>query len=176
MHSPAKRGWLSLKLARVRDRVPPYRPSAKRWALASSRLNRNLPRLDRSTNLKSHCCSSSLPSSTAGTGRHMATDPCSPTAILREAGSSHSFALALTPLPVQNRRLASRPQEAFSCAFPCLALPLASKKPQSGAIAPAIAFAVPVVARLSAHGQSKQSVAVHQCGDAAVSCRLCLIA
>ncbi len=29
---PAKRGSLSLKLARVRDRVPPRDPSAKRWA------------------------------------------------------------------------------------------------------------------------------------------------
>jgi hypothetical protein len=163
-------------MAGVRGRAPLYRPSAKRWALSSNLLKRKHPQLTLSTNPKSHRYSNFSPCLTAGTGRHMATVPCSPTSLLSGVESSSPFTLSPTPLPVHKWRLCIHPQEAFSCASLCLTLPPASKKAQSGAVAAAIEFAIASTTGIASLHQSRRSVVVHHCGGAVVSCRLCLIA
>jgi hypothetical protein len=160
----------------VRGRALPYCRSAKRCALSQSNPQATHSRLAHSTNPKSLRSSSFLPSSIAGTGRHMATEPCSPSAFLSEVESSNFFTLSPTPLPVHERRLCIRPQEAFSCISLPLILLRRSKMPQSGAIAPAIAFAIASAIHIDSLRQSHDSGEVHQGGEAAVSCRLCLTA
>jgi hypothetical protein len=106
----------------------------------------------------------------------MATDPCSPTSVLREVESSNSSTLSPTLLPIHERRLCIRPQEALSCVSLSLTLPLASKKAQRGTIRLSIAIVIASATLIDSVHQSQDSVAVHQRGEAAVSCRLCLIA
>ena len=160
-------------MAGVRGRAPLYRRSAKRGALLPSHQRPQILHWARLTNPKSHRCSSFSPCLIAGTGRHMANDPCSPTTFFSTAGSSNFFSISPTPLRVHAWSLCIHPQEAFSCASPCLTLPRASKSAQRGSIAAAIAFAVASIISLP---QSQHPGEAHQCGGAVVSCRLCLIA
>ena len=172
----ALRGWLSLKLAGVRGRALPYRPSVTRWALSLSFLNQTHPLSKFSTIPKLQSSLSFSPCSIAGIGRHMATDPCSPTSFLGEVESSNFLALSPTPLPVHVRRLCIHPQETFSCASLSLTQPQASKKAQRGTLASAVAFVIASATLIASVHQSQYLVVVHQGGEAAVSCRLCLIA
>lgn len=126
--------------------------------------------------LQSHRCLSSSPFSITGTGRHMATDPCSPAILLSEVESSHSFALALTRLPISNLRPVFRPLEVLSCASLCLTLPQASKKAQRIAIAPAMAFLITSATSIDSPRLSQLLAEAHHDGSDAASCRLCLIA
>lgn len=106
----------------------------------------------------------------------MEPDPCSPTFLPGNVEGGQFPDVSLFPLHVRTRCLAIHPQEASPCAFPCLTLLLASKKAQRGTIAPAIAFVIASATLIDSLYQLQHSVEVHQGGDAALSCRLCLIA
>jgi hypothetical protein len=106
----------------------------------------------------------------------MATDPCGTTLPPAFVSSDPLFSRPLRAASIPTHSLSQSPAGGFSCHSVTLRVSVVTTSPQSAFTALAIAFLVSAVACLSVHGQSKQSVVVHQGGEAAVSCRLCLIA
>jgi hypothetical protein len=176
MHYPAKRGWLSLKLAGVRGSAPPYYPSAQRWALTFNSLKPKLLLYSLSTNLKSRHWPSSSKFSTAGTGRHMEPNPCKPSSVAAVALRCAYQAFSEI-IPTHSKSLAA---SLLAGGFPCHSEPLClSQLPeplQRGVITLAIAILDSSSARVVLLCHEREPDAVHQGGSAARSCRLCLIA
>jgi hypothetical protein len=106
----------------------------------------------------------------------MATDPCVPT-LPPAFGSGDALCSGPQHAPsIPSHALSQSSAGGFSCHSVTLRVSVVTTSPQSAFTALAIRLVVLAVAHLSVQGQSKQSVVVHQGGDAALSCRLCLIA
>ena len=140
---PAKRALLSLKLAGVRDRVPPYRSSAQRWARAIKSPKPKRLLYPPSTNHKLKHWPSSSRFSTAGTGRHMESNPCKPSSVAAvppHYAIQASFEIFPThPKPFAFSFLAG--------GFPCHSEPLCPTQVPKPLQSTAIAFAIAILNR-----------------------------
>src|SRR6185369_13258829 len=123
-----------------------------------------------STSLKSKPWPSSSRFSTAGTGKHMVSDPCSPTAapalIPELCPEVSSLQCSLHTLSAGG----------FQCHSKSVCLHAVSLSNQSAALAPVKASCCASRDQVKLFLRTPSADAAHQGGTAALSCRLCLIA
>lgn len=106
----------------------------------------------------------------------MESNPCNP--ILAKGAQWLSLRPAVSEFLflAQSRFPAKRLQEAISCVHPYPSLPIASRKPLRRTIVSRIGIPFACGRRLTQSCQPIAAEEVHQGGEAALSCRLCLTA